>query len=352
MLNNDLIEECRRIMKVSIFDVAKKSGLSVVTVSRVLNNATTVREKNRQKVLQAMKELDYHPNAAARSLAKGKTGVIGLILTTLQDSFLDDVVQHVSSQLKDYGYYLTLTVVNYPAEEGHGMDLIQEERVDGLLILSAVNDEQYVAELQKRNIPSVLIDNQMEQSQVPSVQVDNFKGGYEATRHLVDLGHKRIAHIQGPSYFLSAVNRERGFMKALNEAGLMPFAVEPGEFSISSGYAAARRWIEAGELPDAVFASDDYMAIGAINALIEAGYKVPEDVSVIGYDDQLISSQLRPRLSTVRQPSEQLARTAVDILMKQVNGDGSYKPEPVVFTFQPQILLRESTIPRHTSLSP
>ncbi|MDK8183060.1 LacI family DNA-binding transcriptional regulator [Paenibacillus sp. UMB4589-SE434] len=330
-------------MKVSIFDVAKKAGLSVVTVSRVLNNAKTVREKNRQKVLQAMKELDYHPNAAARSLAKGKTGVIGVIVTTLQDSFLDSVVQNVSSQLKDYGYYLALSVANYPTEEGHGTELIQEDRVDGLLILSAVHEELYIVELKKRKIPFVLIDNQVMQPSVSCVLVDNLKGGYEATQHLIDLGHKRIAHIRGPAFFLSAHERERGFMQAMAEAGLEPFAVETGDFSITSGYEAMMRWIESGNVPEAIFAADDFMAIGAINALTEAGYKVPRDVSIVGYDDQILASQLKPRLTTMKQPAEQIARMAVDVLMKQVNGTNK---RSMTFKFDSELVVRESTAPR------
>ncbi|MGG0814492.1 LacI family DNA-binding transcriptional regulator [Paenibacillus alvei] len=327
-------------MKVSIFDVAKKSGLSVVTVSRVLNNAKTVREKNRIKVLQAMKELDYHPNAAARSLAKGKTGVIGMIVTTLQDSFLDSIVQTVYSQLKDHGYYLALSVAAEPMEQGVGTDLIQEDRVDGMLILSAVHEEPYVVELKKRKIPFVLIDNQTIQPSVTNVNVDNYKGGFEATKHLIDLGHRSIAHIRGPQFFLSALERERGFRGAMEDAGLEPYAIEDGAFSIQSGYDAVQRWLKKGSMPTALFAADDFTAIGAINALWQAGYKVPDDMSVIGYDDQVIASQLRPQLTTMRQPAHQIGRVAVDQLIKQING---LNKRSVTTRLDSEIVIREST---------
>ncbi|UHA72281.1 LacI family DNA-binding transcriptional regulator [Paenibacillus sp. 481] len=327
-------------MKVSIFDVAKKAGLSVVTVSRVLNNATTVREKNRQKVLQAMKDLDYHPNAAARSLAKGKTGVIGMIVTTLQDSFLDSIVQKVSGMLKDYGYYLALSIANHPTEEGHGRDLIQEDRVDGLLILSAVHEEPYVVELKKRKIPFVLIDNQIVQPSVSNVVVDNFKGGYEATKHLIELGHKRIAHIKGSHFFVSAVEREKGFLSAMQEAGLQPVAIEAGDFSIESGYRAVQKWLEEGQLPTGIFAADDFTAIGVVNALHEAGYQVPRDVSVVGYDDQMLASQLRPRLTTMKQPANQIGQAAVETLMKHIN---STAKRSSTLKFESELVVREST---------
>ncbi|MCM3338131.1 LacI family transcriptional regulator [Paenibacillus sp. MER TA 81-3] len=329
-------------MKVSIFDVAKKAGLSVVTVSRVLNNASTVREKNRQKVLQAMKELDYHPNAAARSLAKGKTGVIGMIVTTLQDSYLDNIVQTVSVLLRDHGYYLALSVANHPLEEGAGSYLIQEDRVDGLLILAAVDEEPYVMELKKRKIPFVLIDNQKNHPAVSSVTVDNFKGGYEAAKHLIDLGHRSIAHIQGPQYFLSAIERERGFMQAVKEEGLEPFSIEPGEFTIQSGYDIVQKWLAKGQMPTGLFAADDFTAIGAINALRQAGCRIPDDVSVIGYDDQSLASELRPRLTTIRQPAVQMGKMAVDVLMKQING---VNKRSTTLKLNPEIIVRESTAP-------
>jgi DNA-binding LacI/PurR family transcriptional regulator len=193
-------------MKVSIFDVAKKSGLSVVTVSRVLNKSEKVRDKNRQKVLDAIKELDYHPNAAAQSLARGKTRIIGLIVTTLQDAFFDAVVKEINDLLATQGYFLALSVSQgLNVEDGHY--LMQEDRVDGVILLSPLEEEKYIFELKKRKIPFVLIDNQMQEQAVPSIIVDNFNGGYEATKHLLDLGHTQIAHLCGQEYFLSTKER-------------------------------------------------------------------------------------------------------------------------------------------------
>ncbi|WP_438348125.1 LacI family DNA-binding transcriptional regulator [Paenibacillus sp. FA6] len=326
-------------MKVSIFDVAKKSGLSIVTVSRVLNNMPSVRPGNRDRVLQAMKELDYHPNASARSLARGKTGIIGLMLTTLHDSFLDAVVKEVNDCLTENGYILAISISNREDDQVH-RSLFQEDRVDGVILLSPMDEDEYVLELKKKQIPFVMLDNQQINSSATSVIVDNFKGGYEATKHLIDLGHRDIAHISGPELFLSSRERERGYCAALRESGLDPYCIERGDFEISTGYRIARSWIEAGRLPTAVFASDDYMALGAMNAFINEGIRVPDQISIIGFDDQIIASEFHPMLTTMRQPAEQIGRTGVELLLKIISGESK---RSATVQLNSELVIREST---------
>ncbi|WP_307584669.1 LacI family DNA-binding transcriptional regulator [Paenibacillus wynnii] len=328
-------------MKVNIFDVAKRSGLSVVTVSRVLNHSTTVRANNRDKVLQAMKDLNYQPNAAARSLALGRTGIIGLTVTTLDDSFLDLVVKEVNDRLTEQGYFLAISV-HSPDEEAIHNPLFQEDRVDGLILLSPLHEEVYVRELENKKIPFVMLDNQLENPSVPSVIVDNRKGGYDAARHLIDLGHQRIAHISGPDAFLSSRERELGFRSALEESGLEPFCIERGEFTVSSGYDIASKWLQSDNLPTAIFAADDHIALGVINALQNAGVRVPQDISVVGYDDQLIASQLHPKLTTIRQPAEKIGRHGVELLLNWILE--SSRPEATLASqFEPELIIRQST---------
>lgn len=328
-------------MKVSIFDVAKKSGLSVVTVSRVINNASSVRPSNRDKVLQAMRDLDYTPNASARSLARGKTGIIGLTITTLQDSFLDSVVKEVNDKLAEHGYFLALSISNRYDDAFH-RSLFQEDRVDGVILLSPVDEDEYVMELERKNIPFILVDNSRHHAALSSVIVDNFKGGYDAAKHLIDLGHKEIAHIGGTSSFLSSRERERGFARALEEAGLRPFAIERGPFGIGTGYRFAEQWIESGKLPSAVFAGDDYIAIGVMDACKNAGLRVPRDISVVGFDDQFLAAEIRPALTTVRQPASMIASAAVELLLAAMNEPG--KPGATI-ELEPELIARESTAP-------
>jgi len=326
-------------MKVSIFDVAKKSGLSVVTVSRVINNASSVRQKNREKVLQAMKELNYQPNASARSLARGKTGIIGLALTTLHDSFFDAVVKEINDRLAGHGYFLALSITGNDGEAFH-RSLFQEDRVDGVILLSPTDEDEYMMELKRKKIPFIMIDNSKQNASVSSIIVDNFKGGYEATKHLIELGHTRIAHIAGPDPFLSSRERERGFLAAMEEAGLKPYRIERGTFEISSGYDIAMRWIDSGELPSALFASDDYIALGVIDACLNRGIRIPRQLSIVGFDDQIFASEFRPKLTTVRQPADKIGAAGVELLLEAMSDSSRRK---VTIQIEPELIVREST---------
>lgn len=329
-------------MKANIFDVARKSGLSVVTVSRVINNAGTVREANRIKVLHAMQELGYSPNAAARSLARGKTGVIGITIMTLNDSFLDAVVKEINDKLAEHHYLMAL-FISQEDENDMQNTIFHEDRVDGVIVLSPINEEKYEQELTRKNLPYVLVDNQKDNSCAPSVQVDNFRGGYEATKHLIDLGHVSIAHIRGPGSFLSSNERARGYQEAMLEAGL-ECRIEQGNFNIPSGYEIAEHWIKSGSLPSAVFAGDDMIAFGVMDALKNNGLRIPEDLSVVGYDDQLFATQLRPWLTTVRQPVENIGTQAIELLLKQIRSmEDMQDNETKHIKLQPELIIRDST---------
>lgn len=322
----------------NIHDVAKRSGLSVVTVSRVINNSPSVREANRQKVLKAMEELNYQPNSAAQSLVRGRTGVIGMSITNFNDSFYDRVIRVVNRKLAEQGYFLALSIAE---NEGEGDNfLFQKDRVDGIILLSPIEEEQYVAELKRKKIPFVLLDNQFSHDDVPSVLVDNYQGGYDATKHLIELGHTRIAYIGGPSVFLSVAERRRGYIQALADAGLSSFAIEYSGFTVSSGYEIARKWIRDDTMPTAIFAGDDFIALGVVQALREEGIMVPHDISVVGFDDQQFVAEFFPRLTTVRQPEAQMGSIGVDLLLKHINGEVA---KPVVTKLAPQLLVREST---------
>lgn len=322
----------------NIHDVAKKSGLSVVTVSRVINNSPSVREGNRRKVLSAIEELNYQPNSAARSLVRGKTGVIGMSITNFNDSFYDRVIRVVNRKLAEQGYFLALSIAE---NEDEGVNfLFQKDRVDGIILLSPIEEKEYVEELKRKNIPFVLLDNQLQHEDVPSVVVDNYQGGYEATKHLIGLGHTQIAYIGGPSVFLSVAERKRGYVQALGEAGLTPFGTEYCGFTVSSGYEVAKRWIREDKLPTAIFSGDDFIALGVVQALREEGILVPQDISVVGFDDQQFVGEFYPRLTTVRQPEAQMGSIGVDLLMKLINGEVM---PAVVTKLAPQLLVREST---------
>lgn len=312
-------------MPVNIYDIAEKAGVSVVTVSRVLNDHPGVRKYNREKVLAAMEELDYKPNAAARTLAKGRTGMIGLVLPCFEDAFITQVLQSVEKQLAARNMFLVLASDSGRPElmmESGCMRLFREGRVDGILMMAPVSDNSYMMELKKRSIPFVLLDQHQMNLQACSVTVDNFSGGYEATMCLVRGGARNIGHIAGPDMYESSRERLSGFMKAVKDSDLKvdDRMVVKGDFTFKSGYEAVKDWVSKGCLPDAVFACDDNTAFGVIDAARELGISIPDRLSVIGYDDHPFTSLFHPGISTVKQPSEKMAKCGVDLLLDIIEG--------------------------------
>jgi len=329
-------------MKASIYDVAKKAGVSVVTVSRVINHATTVRATSKEKVMKAIKELNYQPNTAAQILARGKSNVIGLLIPNLTDPFIMEVVDAVDRALEKKGFFLALSVVGgQDAENDNRSDfLFQHDRVDGVLILTPMFEEEYVASLKGKDIPFVIMDNQIFPYTASSVIVDNIKGGYEVTRHLLELGHTKIGCIGGPYELLSAEHRVQGFQNALKEVGLEPFVIERGEFDIEAGYESIKKWIESDTLPTGIICGDDHIAFGALDALRESGLKAPDDVSIVGYDDHPFASQLHPYLSTVRQPAVEVGIKGVEALFDQMRGK---RKNNIVIKLEPELIPRSTT---------
>lgn len=259
-------------------------------------------------------------------------------ITNFNDSFYDRVIRVVNRKLAEQGYFLALSIAE---NEDEGVNfLFQKDRVDGIILLSPLEEMEYVEELKRKNIPFVLLDNQFQHDDVPSVVVDNYQGGYEATKHLIGLGHTQIAYIGGPSVFLSVAERKRGYVQALDEAGLTPFGTEYCGFTVSSGYEVAKRWIREDKLPTAIFSGDDFIALGVVQALREEGILVPQDISVVGFDDQQFVGEFYPRLTTVRQPEAQMGSIGVDLLMKLIHGE---VVPAAVTKLAPQLLVREST---------
>ncbi|ULL17516.1 LacI family transcriptional regulator [Paenibacillus sp. H1-7] len=329
--------------KISILDVVAKSGLSLATVSKVLNNSPTVRESNRQKVLQAIKELDYRPNPAARSLARGATRLIGLTLPGLNDTFYDNIVQSVNRHLEENGYVLALSVfsqVQAAESDANSSFLFQEDRVDGVIVISPLDENPYLLELKRKRIPYVVVDNQVDPLNALTVNVDNYAGGYEATKHLLDLGHTRISYVGGSERYLSARERRRGFESAMRDAGLTPVAVTNTEFNIRSGFDAAKAWIRSDKVPTAVFAGEDGLALGVTQAFQDEGYRVPDEVSIVGFDDQTFSQYIHPRLTTIRQPMEQIGEHAVRLLLQMIQGTAKRQSSVML---KPELIVREST---------
>ncbi len=326
-------------MKVTIEDVVKKSGLSYVTVSRVISNSPNVRESNRKRVLAAIEELGYIPSAAARTLATGKTFVIAMFISNLGDDFFDSIIKEVNEQLLERGYLLTLSVCDEGSDRMN-TSFFHQDRVDGVILLVPNREKYFIDIFKSKKIPFVVMDNQTMDGDITSVQADNIAGGYIATRHLVDLGHREIGFIGASAASLSTMERQLGANKALAEAGLQPFAIENGEYDQLTGYRAVMQWKEAKGLPSAIFAFDDHIAVGAINAIKDLGLKVPKDISVCGYDDSQLANHYFPRITSVRQPAKEMAVSAVEKLLALIDGkeNGSYATK-----YPPRLMIKDST---------
>lgn len=331
-------------MAASIYDIAEKTGLSVVTVSRVLNNYPNVRESNRRKVEAAIRELGFRPNAAARTLSNGRTGMVALVVPNPDDIFMSRVMSSVETALRKNGMFM---VVTSAAKYTNFTDsicaaLFMEGRVDGFLILAPVDDSGYILEFKSRDIPVVLLDQYQSNIQIPTVTVDNFLGGYEATMSLIRGGAGRIAHISGSDAFDSSGERTRGFLRALEDSGvgIAEGLLVKGDFTVKCGYGAMVKWLQEDSLPDAVFAADDNTAFGVLDAARAYGIPVPQRLAVIGYDDHPLDSLLHPQLSTVRQPTEEIGASGVQLLLDILEKKAG-KVSKIVL--EPSVILRETT---------
>lgn len=323
----------------SMFDVAELSGVSHQTVSRVLNNHENVSEKTRSKVINAMEELGYRPNLVARALVTGKTATIGVLShdTTLFGPA--STLHAVQSAARGKGYKTTIFSLKGEDRDSivAGIRELLNDGVDGIVIIAPqIQGTKEVSDV-IGNFPAVLVENESSAS-LPSVNVDQIYGAYEITKHLISLGHKKIAHISGPKEWYETEQRIRGFKKAMTENKLEVTQLWEGDWSAQSGYQAASQIIKNKKIT-AIFAGNDAMALGSLKAISEAGLSVPQDISLVGFDDLPESQFLTPSLTTARQDFHEVGEQALAILLGLINK----KKSRMNVAIKPEILIREST---------
>jgi len=323
----------------SMFDVAKLSGVSHQTVSRVINNHINVSEKTKAKVLKAMDTLGYSPNLVARALVTGRTATIGVLShdTTLFGPA--STLHAVQSAAREKGYKTTIFSLKSEDRESiiSGIKELMNDGVDGIVIIAPqVSGAQELSDV-VGTFPAVLVENESSAS-LPSVNVDQLYGAYEVTKHLVNLGHKFIAHISGPKDWYESGKRLQGFKKAVKEKKLDDSLVWEGDWSSSSGYNAAKKILKNQKIT-AIFAGNDAMALGALKAVSEAGLQVPADISLVGFDDLPESPFFTPSLTTARQDFHEVGEQALAILLGLINK----KKARMNVAIKPEILIRDST---------
>lgn len=325
----------------TIRDVAERASVSVASVSRVLSGTGPVTEATRSRVLEAARALQYVPHSGARSLSTSKTQTIGVILPDLYGEFFSELIRGMDLAARSLGYHLIVSSSHDDAEEASAAIRSMRGRVDGLIVLSPHLDAANLAAGLAGRTPILLMNGGADAGR-PSIVVDNHGGAVQAVEHLVATGRRRIAHISGPTGNLEAETRLAGYLEAMARAGL-PTTVVEGAFTQGSGHDAGAELARRPTPPDAVFAGNDIMAVGAMLALQDAGLRVPEDVAIIGFDDVPIASLVRPGLTTLRIQIAETGRRALERLVRLINAAGQAVADTACEVVRPELVVRSSS---------
>ena len=328
----------------TINDVAKRAHVSRATVSRVLNNNQRVDEHLRSRVLEAVEALSYQPNHIARRLRAQSSTVIGLIISDIQNPYFLSVIRGV----EDAAYANRLSIVLCNSDEDSAkqqlyLQVMESERVAGLILVPTSSvDTSGLDRLKRVGIPVVLFDRTVNGLQVDVVKVDNQRGAYEAVQHLIDLGSRRIGTLTGATHLSTGDERYRGYREALTRAKLPidETLVKYGDFRTESGYRLTHELMAMPCPPDAIFAANNMMTLGALRALRELDIRIPEQIRLVGFDDMPWSSELYSSLTSVSQPTYELGREAVQLLMNRIaQPNAAYR----TVTLQTELVVRESS---------
>ena len=300
-------------------DVAKLR-VSPMTVSRVINDSGYVSEKTRERVQRAIAELDYVPNALARSLRFKQTKTIALIISDITDPFFTTLARSVEDAASEQGFSVIFCKSTNPDKETEYLNVVIQKQVDGVLLVPAFSSLESIEFLQDCGVPFVVLDRRVPGLDVDIVRCDSKLGAYELTRHLLDLGHERIAALSGSRQVTTAADRVAGYRRALIEAGLGEHAIEfYGDYTAKSGYEMAKQAL-ATKQPTALFGANNFIVLGAMRAVRETNLRVPDDISVVAFDDLLDVIGLEPFLTVIRQPAYEIGWQATALLLDGCRG--------------------------------
>jgi len=330
----------------TIRDVAKQAGVAPITVSRVINNSGYVSAETRSRVEAAVAELGYVPNRLARSLRLKRTNTLALVVTDITNPFWTTVVRGVEDAANQAGFTVILCNTDESsAKQDAYLQVLLQKRVDGILFVPAASAAEPVELVQRQGVPIVVLDRRVPGAQVDVVRGDSEGGAYRLTRHLLDLGHRRIAILSGPETVSTSVERVTGYCRALGEAGLDEDAeqVHYGLFTQRSGYQATQEILECTSRPTALFAGNNFIAIGALRALRDAGLRVPEDVSLVSFDDLTSELLIEPFLTAADQPAYEMGRRATQLLVDRLSEPSANGYQEIVLPAK--IIVRRSSGP-------
>ena len=316
------MQEGKTTRSITIDDVAREAGVSIATVSRVINNTANVRPDKFKRVMSAMTQLGFVVNPHARSLAGGRTNALGLLVADVSHPFNGELVRGIEAELAKTNFDLILyTTQRRKTKEAAHVATLTHGLADGLILVVPRNAEQYVAELRHRQFPYVIVDNQIDHDPGAAVHFAYRQSGYDATRYLLDLGHRRIGFIAGLREIKGSIERFEGYCEALHDAGLPldPDLIVQGDFFQPSGFTATEILLALAHPPTAIFATNDLMAFGVMDAARVRGLRIPEDLSIIGFDDIPQASHVHPPLTTMHTPIIEAGALAVRMLIEQLD---------------------------------
>jgi len=327
----------------TINDVAKKAGVAPITVSRVINNSGYASEETRRRVETAVAELGYVPSGPARSLRLKRTNSIALVLTDITNPFFTTVARGVEDVASEAGY--TVTYCNTDEDESKeqkNISLLIQQQVDGILLVPALSKTETVDFIQGYDVPVVLLDRRIPGANADTVRCDSNDGAYKLVSYLLQLGHRHIAILTGPEGTSTADDRLDGYRRALLEAGLDvdEDRVFRGAFTQASGYEMTRQAINLNPRPTAIFAANNFMAIGALKAVQELDFSVPEEVALVGFDDFPEELVIYPFLTVAFQPAYQMAKEATKLLLARIVGEGPEQHQEIVLPTE--LIIRQS----------
>ena len=305
----------------TIRDVAEQAGVSTTTVSHVVNRTRKVDPRTAARVEAAIDALGYRPNALARSMRRGRTHTVGIVVPDIANPFFGDLARSLEDHMFEAGY--SAIICNSDGDEdkeARYLDVLLSKKVDGLLLIAASQPSEGLRHLVESGPPTVVVDRELGDLPVSQVMVENHRGGYLAGRHLLELGHRDIAVIAGPGGTGTSARRLEGFRHAIDEAGLSirQERIFRGDFRAASGRAAMDGWLQGGAPPTAVFAENDLMAVGALSSAHASDVDVPVDLSVVGFDGIAFGADVTPPLTTVAQSTNDVATTAIEMLFERL----------------------------------
>lgn len=329
----------------NIQEVAKRAGVSNATASRALNRVPTVHPRLAKKVWRAASELGYYPNSLARGLVSGRTRILGLIVSDITNPFFPEIIQSFENAAVENNYEILLVSTQHDSERmGISVRRMLERRVEGVAVFTSGIEEQLLRQLQFRNVPLLLVDGTSSLPRSVNLRVDYCQGIRQAVQHLVALRHETIAFITGPQRLQSAVTRKHAFEDALREIGMHvdPQLVIDGDHTLEGGMRALRALLEKGLQPTAVMCSNDISAIGVIREAYGRGIRLPEELSVIGFDDVHMAQFIVPPLTTVRISRGEMGRLAFEALLAELKREQP-SPDSTECVLSTDLVLRAST---------